>query len=240
MVTIKYKEPFNKDFFEKKGWLSGSLICGVDEVGRGAMAGPLVCAALVLKNAKKSRKIKDSKLLTKPELLDAYAWLIENAWYSYSVIDPWYIDRHNIYQATLYGMKRAIMQLMPLLPQMPETILVDSMPVSLDNTAYSAIELLYFNYAEQKSISVAGASIIAKVTRDAIMEKIDPLFGAYRLAQHKGYCTKLHRSAVHTHGPSIIHRKDYVADKIWATPIDLDETQLSLIASDSNSTIDQL
>lgn len=239
MVTIKYKEPLNKDFFEHKAWQSGSFVCGVDEVGRGAMAGPLVCAALVLKSAENNNIIKDSKLMSKKELLIAYEWLAAHAWYTYSVIDPWYIDRHNIYQATLYGMKRAILQLMPLVPQIPTTIVVDSMPVSLENTTYHSTDLWYFNYAESKSISVAGASIIAKVTRDTLMGHLDPLFSPYALAQHKGYCTAAHRAAVQVHGPSIIHRTTYVSGKTWAKRIEQAEAQMTLIPTATGNTIDE-
>ena len=132
MTTIKRKPDFKKDFYETGAWQQQQLVMGIDEVGRGCLAGPVVTAAVILHPGKKSRVLKDSKLLTQEELLNGYRWIIQNSWYSLGIINYRLIDKINIYQATLRCMHRAALQLLVLMPQKPVHILVDAMPLVIN------------------------------------------------------------------------------------------------------------
>lgn len=215
MVTIKHRESFKKDYFETTAWQEGTLICGVDEVGRGCLAGPVVTAAVILFPHKKSRIIKDSKLLDAKELQVAYSWIVQNGWFSVGIFNHRTINDHNIYQATLKAMRRALLQLFAHCPQLPSKILIDAMPVSLAATPYESIDILHFPFGEQKSTSIAAASIVAKVTRDQLMRTLHRSFPVYHFAKHKGYSTKLHQTAIKAHGPSVLHRELFIKDKKW-------------------------
>jgi len=205
------KKKFRKNFFEVDSWEENKLTCGVDEVGRGCLAGPIVTAAVVLFQGKISRLLKDSKLLTLPERLKAYRWITKRCWYSYSVLNHRAIDKINIYQATLACMRRSVIQLIPTKCPYPlKSIVVDAMPLNLAGTVYSDIPVHYFPFGEKKSSSIAAASIIAKVTRDELVKKLSLSFPQYKLAQHKGYSTKLHKEMIRTHRSSIIHRKTFL------------------------------
>src|SRR5579859_3547633 len=122
----KVRTKILKDSFEKAAWQVQNVVCGVDEVGRGCLAGPLIAAAVILHPGKKSRLLKDSKLLTKPELIKGHNWIIKNSWFGYGIISPQQIDLHNIYQANLLVMKRAVMQALMHCPFRPSAILVDA------------------------------------------------------------------------------------------------------------------
>jgi ribonuclease HII len=211
-----------KDFYEKEAWNANQLVCGIDEVGRGCLAGPLVTAAVILHSQKTSRLIKDSKLLTHEERVKAYAWIIKNSWYSTGIVSHTLIDTHNIYQATLIAMKRAVMQLMAICPHKPTTILVDAMPLKLYWTSYEHITIHHFPQGERKSSSIAAASIIAKVQRDALMGIFDPLFPGYNLAEHKGYATNTHCKVVRHEGRSIIHRLSFLNNLLASNDQDHD------------------
>jgi ribonuclease HII len=203
----KITSSFPKNFYERSAWDLNTYVIGVDEVGRGCSAGPLVaCAAMLHPNAK-HRLLKDSKLLTRDELETAYAWIIKHSWYGIGMINPRTIDTHNIYRATQQAMCRALAQLKALTPHNPSHILIDAMPVT--QHSFHA-ETLYFIKGESKSTSIAAASIIAKVTRDRLMEKMSTSFPRYGLAKHKGYCTVEHRAAITTYRPSLIHRLTFI------------------------------
>jgi len=201
---------FRKNAFEHAAWAQNRLICGVDEVGRGCLAGPLVTAAVLLHPGKKSRLIKDSKLLTAQERLKAYAWITRHSWYGIGIVHHRLIDQYNIWQATLIAMKKAVIHALALAPSTPEFILIDAMPLSLAHTSYAEIPVRNFIKGESKSDSIAAASIIAKVTRDAMMNRFDTLFPGYHLAQHKGYSTPLHKESLRHQQYSIIHRKSFL------------------------------
>jgi ribonuclease HII len=222
MATIKFNERFNKDHFEKIAWAQELLVCGIDEVGRGCLAGPVVTAAAILKPHKKSALLKDSKLLNEEELQKGYRWAIKNCWYAWAIVSNRDIDRHNIYHATLRTMKRNLIQLLAICPLKPSQILVDAMPVSLANTAYQDIDVVHFPFGERKSSSIAAASIIAKITRDEIMRRMHKSFPCYNFAKHKGYATSIHRDAVKQHGASLIHRQSFLGQKGWLVDQQLD------------------
>ena len=193
-----------KDFYEHEKWALNQLVIGVDEVGRGCLCGPLVTAAVILHPGKTSTKIKDSKLLDKQELIDGYNWIIKNSWHATSIITHRTIDEINIYQATLSSMKRSVMQLNSIAPK-ADLILVDAMPLKVEN-----FEVIHFPFGEKYSSSIAAASIVAKVTRDKIMERLDNIIPGYYMGQHKGYSTKLHGQTLELLGESIIHRKSFL------------------------------
>ncbi len=197
-----------KNSFELDAWERESVVCGVDEVGRGCLAGPLVSAAVILHPGKKSPLLKDSKILTKPELIKGYNWIIKNSWFGYGIISPQEIDKHNIYQANLIVMKRAVMQAFMACPLRPSAVLVDAMPLRL--SSHPDISIHYFPKGEQWSCSIAAASIIAKVKRDGLMHQFEPAFPGYKLNAHKGYSTKTHCKAVRDIGRSIIHRVSFL------------------------------
>lgn len=201
-----------KNMFEAAAWSVGRLVCGIDEVGRGCLAGPLVTAAVIIPANKRSTLLKDSKIMTEAERLEAAKWITAHCWYGVGIVPNRVIDERNIYQATLIAMKRAFVQLMAICPYSPESILVDAMPLEILDTAFRDIPVYYFPKGEDYSISIAAASIIAKVKRDAIMNALDPVFPAYSLGQHKGYGTKQHRHAIQEKESSIIHRKSFLTE----------------------------
>lgn len=199
-----------KNLFEKMAWLEGRLVCGIDEVGRGCLAGPLVTAAVIIPAHKHMPLLKDSKILTLEEREKAARWILKHCWYGYGIVHNRLIDERNIWQATLTAMKRALVQLLATSPHTPQAILVDAMPLNLLDTSYRDIPVYYFPKGENLSTSIAAASIIAKVKRDAIMSALDPLFPDYAFGQHKGYGTKIHRRAIQELQHSIIHRQTYL------------------------------
>ncbi|HZW60621.1 MAG TPA: ribonuclease HII [Candidatus Babeliales bacterium] len=201
---------FKKNSFEMEAWSLNKLVCGIDEVGRGCLAGPLVTAAVILPLNKTNRLLKDSKLTTPEERLKAYTWITKHCWYGVGIVHNRIIDQHNIYRATLIAMKRALVNLLATTDQYPEAILVDAMPLELSDTSYKGIPVHHFPKGERKSSSIAAASIVAKVTRDAMMTRFDPLFPGFHLASHKGYSTEKHKGALLIQKPTIIHRKSFL------------------------------
>ncbi|KKT24196.1 MAG: ribonuclease HII [candidate division TM6 bacterium GW2011_GWF2_43_87] len=208
MINItaqKITEFFEKDTFETDAWRSEKLVVGIDEAGRGCLAGPVVAGAAVLHPHVKHPLLRDSKLLTPAQLDDAYEWICKNSWFAAASSSHRIIDSLNIYRATQCTMQKALTNLLAILPSIPQSILVDAMPLE------SPIEvpLFYFTKGESKSCSIAAASIVAKVTRDRMIKKLDRSFPAFTLENHKGYATAEHRAALMVYGPSFIHRKSF-------------------------------
>jgi ribonuclease HII len=189
--------------YEKKLRAIGVVrIAGIDEAGRGALAGPVVAAAVILPEKFPHGKLNDSKQLA-PELREeVYVDLTSNteiAW-AIGIVDHLEIDRINILRATHRAMRDAIAALL----SPPEHVLIDGLPVipfPLPQTAI--IE------GDCYSKSIAAASVIAKVTRDRIMREFCARFPEYCFSQHKGYCTELHLSRLHEFGPCPIHRRSF-------------------------------
>jgi len=219
----RQKRPFRpraEDTHEKSAWRQNLTLVGVDEVGRGCLAGPLVAAAVELpKWATRSPKMplfRDSKQMTEPQRVIACQWIIARCRYGVGIIHPRMIDRFNIWGATLLAMKRAIFSLLATRPgrqALPDAIVVDSMPVDLFGSCYVDIPIKSFPRAEQASLSVAAASILAKVQRDQLMGQLDPYFPAYGFGGHKGYATRVHRQAVCGNGHSLVHRLSFLRSK---------------------------
>jgi ribonuclease HII len=196
--------------FESMFWEKNQQICGIDEVGRGCLAGPVVAAAVMLNPFAFHPDIKDSKLLNKKQLETAYAWIIANSSYAIGISNHRIIDKENIYQATKITMKKALFHLFSYTIKLPNCIVIDAMPLSLTNTAYHNIAIHSWIQGERKSASIAAASIVAKVTRDKIMANIHQQFPAYGLDKHKGYGTAQHTIALKCYKETIIHRQTFI------------------------------
>ena len=188
---------------EKKLWASGfSLIAGVDEVGRGPLAGPVVASACILPKNVSFPEIRDSKTLTEEERKKVYDELTNNSqvFWSVSCIDHELIDQINILRATLLAMKEAVERLSCL----PDFILIDGRDAPPLHMPHQAIIK-----GDLQSQSIAAASILAKVTRDAMMDEYHEKFPQYGFSEHKGYGTKSHLAALEKYGASPIHRKSF-------------------------------
>ena len=202
-----------KNFFEKKAWAQNTFVCGIDEVGRGCLAGPVVASAVILPINTKCR-FKDSKVLTAKEREQDFLWITENAFYSTAVISHAIIDKINIYQATVLAMKRAYMQMIDVVPfpyNQLKYLVIDAVPLTLDkNYMHSTFEIHNFPFGESVSTSIAAASIVAKVTRDRLMDSMTEIFPAFSFDKHKGYGTKQHMLELEKFGQSIIHRTSFL------------------------------
>jgi len=210
-MTTKIKNVnFNKNAFEATAWKADSVVIGIDEVGRGCLAGPVVAAAVILPIHKDSRHLRDSKLMTHEERLKAYNWIFKRCHIGIGIIHNRIIDQHNIWQATLIAMKKAVINLLAISPQKPSAILSDAMPLNLFDTNYKDIPIHYFPKGERKSSSIAAASIVAKVTRDRMMDLFDLIIPGYKLCENKGYATKAHKMAIKNTTHSIIHRMSFL------------------------------
>lgn len=191
----------NREFENKYKDLGYTAIAGVDEAGRGPLAGPLVVVALVLPLSFNHSEINDSKKLSAKKRVELFEVITANAIaYNIQVVDEKTIDKLNIYQATKHAMKTAVNSLKLKV----EVALTDAMP--LDNMNCLVEPIIK---GDAKSISIAAASILAKVTRDRIMEKLDKNYPEYGFKQHKGYPTKQHIAAIKKYGITKHHRKSY-------------------------------
>ncbi len=209
MVTTKRKPDFKPNLYEKEHWSRSELVCGIDEVGRSCLSGPVVAAAAILKPHARHTLLKDSKVMTAQDREKAYRWIVKNSTYAVGITHHRLIDTHNIYQATLIAMKRALVQLLSI-SQTPSIILVDAMPLRLEHTD---IPVVHFCYGESQSKSIAAASIIAKVTRDALMTRLDTVTPGYAYSNNKGYGTKAHRKGINTEGLTVMHRMSFITNK---------------------------
>lgn len=209
-LTKSEKNNSNLYELENQFWQKNQQICGVDEVGRGSLAGPIVTAALILHPYAIHENIKDSKLLTSHQLENIFKWIIKNSSYAIGISNPRTIDEKNIYITTQKTMKKAIFHLLHSLENFPDLIAIDAMPICLQNSPYHNIHIESWVKGESKSASIAAASIVAKVTRDMIMQKMHLSFPRYGLYTHKGYGTSQHIAAIKQDRASIIHRKTFI------------------------------
>jgi|GEM_PF-251357 ribonuclease HII len=231
----KVRQRFNKNYFEEQAWAQNQLVIGLDEVGRGCLAGPVVTAAVMLPPGKTHRLLKDSKLMTPEERVKAFTWIQKNCQYSIGIVHHRTIDSRNVWHATLIAMKKALVHLLATAPQKPSTIITDAMPLNLADTSFNDIPVHYFPFGERRSSTIAAASIVAKVTRDAMMRRMDALFPGYLLASHKGYSTPPHKRIIRESGQHlIIHRDTYLARLEYLhtseTEVEIPFEQQSLLA----------
>ena len=186
---------------EKKARSNGhNIIAGIDEAGVGPLAGPVVAAAVILNEYKFKNTINDSKLLTPEKRLRAYKEIRKKSVYSISIVEKDVIDRVNIYNATRLAMEKAVVNL----SIKPDYILIDgTIKLSIPYKGHS------IKGGDRRSLSIACASILAKVTRDRIMKKLHNMYPQYGFARHKGYGTAAHFSAIEKYGPSPLHRVSF-------------------------------
>lgn len=227
-ISPRIPAPPREHYFEELAATYSVVPCGIDEVGRGCLAGPLVVAAAMVYAY--SPLLRDSKLLSPLQRDKAYGFLLEQSDFALAFVGPQQIDRWGIVPATLWAMRRAVMQLVAIVDQKPAFALVDAMPLVLPGGIFLGQpheflshpgglqtdpllapwgKVVAFDHGERYSYTIAAASIIAKVTRDRMMERIAPEYPAYLLDRHKGYGTLSHRSAILSHGITIIHRATF-------------------------------
>jgi ribonuclease HII len=182
------------------------VIAGVDEAGRGCLAGPVVATAVILLDACDTSLFKDSKLLSVTQRESLYTHLLNTTPYiSTAIISSDYIDGSNILHATMIAMKKAILNLRIR----PEHVIIDGNQkpeLDSDSDGYSVTTLIK---GDQKEPAISAASIIAKVTRDHIMDQYDSLYPHYQFSKHKGYGTTIHYNALFKYGASPIHRYSF-------------------------------
>lgn len=188
--------------YEEKALASGAqLIAGIDEAGRGPLAGPVVAAAVILNGFLDIPGLDDSKLLTERNRNKLFCTILAKAKsVGIGVIEPEEIDRINILQATRLAMKTAVEKL----NNQPDYLLIDG-PIKLDIN-YNQQPLIK---GDRQSLSIAAASIVAKVTRDRIMVELDKEFPNYGFGKNKGYGTREHQKAIQDYGPCRVHRMSF-------------------------------
>ena len=173
---------------------------GIDEAGRGPLAGPVVAAACVFPEGKKIEGIKDSKQLTPARRKELFWQILSQSLVGVGIVSEQEIDRINILQASLLAMRRAVFSL----PITPDALLIDGpFKINWPLTQFPIID------GDDKVFSIGAASIVAKVTRDHLMNDYDLKYPQYGFRSHKGYPTPVHLRALETYGPSPIHRKTF-------------------------------
>ena len=205
--------------FEQQAYdLGKRYIVGLDEAGRGPMAGPLVVGAVIFPQGYYNDKINDSKKLTEKKREELYQIIIQEALaYQIEIIDVADVDRLNVYQASKKGMIDAIDHL----SIRPDYALTDAMPLG------DVIEHQAIVKGDAKSLSIGAASILAKVTRDHIMNDYAKIYPEYGFEKHKGYPTKQHKEALKAYGVTPIHRRSF------QPVIDVLNQQMSLFDDDN-------
>ena len=178
------------------------VLCGADEAGRGPLCGPVCCAAVVLKPDFICDEINDSKKISEKKREKLYNLIIENALaYSVIMVSPQEIDQINILNASLEGMKKAVKSL----GFTPDIVLIDGnkTPRDMPCKTESVVK------GDATSMSIAAASILAKVSRDRYMRQLDKEYPQYQLSKHKGYPTKLHYELIAEHGIQDFYRRSF-------------------------------
>ena len=179
-----------------------TAVCGIDEAGRGPLAGPVYAAAVILPDGLEIPGLNDSKKLTEKKRETLFDEICQKAVaYGIGCASEQEIDEINILQATYLAMRRAVEQL---------SVPADYALVDGNRMPPLAIPGETVVKGDAKSASIAAASILAKVSRDRVMLLMDPVYPQYQFAKHKGYGTKVHREALLTYGPCPIHRKTFL------------------------------
>lgn len=190
--------------YENQYWWSGKeVVAGIDEAGRGPIAGPLVIGICVFPPFYDNYEINDSKQLSDKKRRALLEIIKRDAiYYSYEVISVEEVDQYNIYAATQLGMERAVKRM----NLQVEAVLTDAMPLPHIDKKIPVEAIIK---GDSKSVSIAAASIIAKVVRDDMMIELDKKYPGYNLKQNKGYCTPEHMRLLKENGICDIHRKTY-------------------------------
>lgn len=197
-MTKQKKTKICDNTYEMQYWSENCLITGIDEAGRGPLAGPLSVAGVVFPVGYHNEEIYDSKSLSEKQRNRLYDIIIHDAlWYEIMEVDEATIDRYNILEADRNAMRKIA------LDSPGNVILTDAMKLGIDRPVIDLVK------GDQKSISIAAASILAKVTRDRIMEMYDGMYPQYDLGKNKGYPTKAHMEAIDVYGITPIHRRSF-------------------------------
>lgn len=210
MAIVRQTSNIEKNSFECDAWKHNNIIVGIDEVGRGCFAGPVVAAAVILPVNAAPVFLKDSKVMTAQERAMAFEWIRKHCFYGVGIVHHRAIGQYNIWQATLIAMKKALMHALQGAPTLPSVIVTDAMPLDLSDTHFHAIPVYHFTQGESKSSSIAAASIIAKVIRDGMMAGYDQAIPGYGFTDNKGYGTAQHRTTIKKYHYSFIHRTHFV------------------------------
>ena len=207
---MRQEEPIDLWVYEREAFADGvKLVCGVDEAGRGPLAGPVCAAAVILPPELIIPGLNDSKKLTDKKRRELYDVITSEAvTYGIAFADEKEIDAINILQATFLAMERAMRELSP----QPELALIDG-----NRAKDFGLPVRTIVKGDSLSASIAAASILAKVTRDRLMEESDAQYPQYGFAIHKGYGTKRHYEALREFGPSPIHRRTFLK-KFYENP----------------------
>jgi len=188
-------------YFENDYWNQDKFPAGIDEAGRGPLAGPVVAAAVILPKHINLEGINDSKKLSPKKRADLYELIKEKSLsFGIGIIEPEEIDRINILKATLKAMETAVSNL----DVSPDVLLIDGI-----NTINLNLPQITITKGDSKCLSIACASIVAKVTRDKIMVEYDKIYTKYNFRRHKGYPTKEHLELIKQYGICEIHRKTF-------------------------------
>ena len=195
-----------EDSLQAKGY---RYIVGIDEAGRGPLAGPVVASAVLLKNKKFTSRIADSKKMSPSRRDEAFHEIYENAYVGVGIMNETIIDEINILQATFQAMNNAVES---LCAQVKEERIRAELYLLIDGNQFvkdSPYSYLTVVDGDAKVFSIACASIIAKVTRDRILNMYDRIFPEYGFRSHKGYPTVSHKQAIRKHGLCLIHRRSF-------------------------------
>lgn len=198
LMRLEQMEQYEKEY-ERSG-----IVCGIDEAGRGPLAGPVVSGAVILPEGCRILYLNDSKKLSEKRREELFSEIKEKAvsW-AIGVVSPEEIDEINILKATYKAMRQAFEKLSPV----PQVLLNDAVTIPGLSPALVQVPIIK---GDAKSVSIAAASILAKVTRDHMMAEYDKLYPEYGFAKHKGYGTAAHIAAVREHGPCPIHRRSFI------------------------------
>lgn len=201
-MGILYASAMNLLEYESKAIADGyKNIAGVDEAGRGPLAGPVVAAAVIFPDKIRLAGLDDSKKLSSKKREELFPQIqTETVAYGVAIVSREVIDEINILQASRLAMKQAVEQLQPV----PDLLLIDG-----NQEIESTLDQWAIVKGDSKSLSIAAASVLAKVTRDRIMKDYHKLYPQYEFHRHKGYGTKLHRALIEEHGPCPIHRSTF-------------------------------
>lgn len=180
------------------------VLCGIDEAGRGPLAGPVVAGAVILPEDCQILYLNDSKKLSEKRREELFLEIKDKAisW-AVGIVSPQDIDEMNILQATYKAMRQAVSQLTPS----PQILLNDAVTIPGLPESMTQVPIIK---GDAKSVSIAAASILAKVTRDHMMIEYDKLYPEYGFARHKGYGTAVHTAAIREYGPCPIHRRSFI------------------------------
>lgn len=198
LMCLEQMEQYEKEY-ERSG-----IVCGIDEAGRGPLAGPVVAGAVILPEGCRILYLNDSKKLSEKRREELFSEIKEKAvsW-AIGVVSPEEIDEINILKATYKAMRQAFEKLSPV----PQVLLNDAVTIPGLSPALVQVPIIK---GDAKSVSIAAASILAKVTRDHMMAEYDKLYPEYGFAKHKGYGTAAHIATVREHGPCPIHRRSFI------------------------------